>query len=177
MTILIFDEKIFKLKGVFLMKSKYKIPTIIVILSIAIFLHGCEESRSGGSGTIDLARGEPNIVESVLAISVFEDRPDGITDTFDPESDKQVYLWLLWENINKTHRVKIDWYSPSDGVDDPPFWSEEKRISSTTGEKITWFFIDAPKGGLSFDRFESGYWTVDIYLDDLFERSHFFFME
>lgn len=159
------------------MKTLYKLSTIIGILLIAGFMHGCEESRSGGSGTVDLARGEPNITESVLAISVFEDRPEGITDTFDPELDKKVYLWLLWENIDKTHTVKVDWYSPDEDDDDPPFWSEEKRISSTTGETITWFFIDTPKGGLSHDRFVSGYWTVEIFLDDLFERSHLFYME
>lgn len=159
------------------MKLNYKLSTVIVILSIVIFLHGCEESRSGGSGTIDLARGEPNIVESVLALSVFEDRPEGITDTFDPDLDKQVYLWLLWENIDSTHTVKVDWYSPDADEDDPPFWSEEKRITSTTGEKITWFYIDAPTGGLSLDRFVSGYWTVEVFLDDLFERSHLFYME
>ncbi len=73
------------------MKIIYRISLTLFLLSFAIFLHGCEESRSGGSGTIDLARGEPKIADSVLAISVFEDRPEGITDTFDPELDKQVY--------------------------------------------------------------------------------------
>ncbi len=159
------------------MKNIYRISLTLFLLSFAFFLHGCEESRSGGSGTIDLARGEPNIIESVLAISVFEDRPDGIIDTFDPELDKQVYLWMLWENIDKTHSVRVDWYSPDQDEDDPPFWSEERRITSNTGEKITWFYIDAPEGGLSLNRFTSGYWTVEVFLDDLFERSHFFFME
>ncbi len=84
---------------------------------------------------------------------------------------------MLWENIDKTHNVRVDWYSPAEDDDDPPFWSEEKRITSTTGEKITWFYIDAPEGGLSLNRFTSGYWTVEVFLDDLFERSHFFYME
>ena len=159
------------------MKNTYRIALTIFLLSFVIYLCGCEESRSGGSGTIDLARGEPNVVESVLATSVLEDRPQNITDTFDPELDKQIYLWLLWENIDRTHTVTVDWYSPEADDDDPPFWSEERRISSTTSEKITWFYIDAPKGGLSFDRFTSGYWTVEIYLDDLFERSHLFYVE
>ncbi len=159
------------------MKTKHRLFAVIVLLSTIIFLHGCEESRSGGSGTTDLARGEPNIVESALAISVFEDRPEGITDTFDPELDDQVYFWLLWENIDKLHTVRVDWYSPEEDEDDPPFWSEERRISSTTGEKITWFYIDAPTGGLSGDQFVSGYWTVEVFLDDLFERSHLFYME
>ncbi len=158
------------------MKNIYRISLTLFLLSFTIFLHGCEESRSGGSGTIDLARGEPKIADSVLAISVFEDRPEGITDTFDPELDKQVYIWMLWENIDKTHNVRVDWYSPADD-DNAPFWSEEKRITSTTGEKITWFYIDAPEGGLSLNQFVSGYWTVEVFLDDLFERSHLFYIE
>ena len=159
------------------MKNIYRISLTLFLLSIAFFLYGCKESRSGGSGTIDLARGEPNITESVLAISVLDDRPVGITDTFDPEHDKQVYLWLLWENIDKTHSVRVDWYLLDQDEEDPPFWSEERRITSTTGEKITWFYIDAPEGGLSLNRFISGYWIVEVFLDDLFERSHLFYME
>ena len=159
------------------MKQKYISLLVIVLLPLAVVLNGCEESKSGGSGAIDIGRGEPNIVESVLAISVEDDRPNGITDTFDPELDKQVFLWLLWGNIDESHTVEVLWYSPEDDLDDPPFWSEKRTISSTTGEKITWFYIDAPKGGLSGDRFVSGYWTVEVFLDGLFERSHFFYME
>lgn len=149
----------------------------IVLLSLTIFLYGCEETKSGGSGAIDLGRGEPKIVESVTAISVHEDRPDGITDTFDPELDDQVYLWILWGNIEESHTVEVSWYSPEEELDDPPFWSEKRTFSSTTGEKITWFYIDAPEGGLSGNQFVPGYWTVEIYLDGLFERSHLFYME
>lgn len=159
------------------MRQKITLLLILLFLPFTVIINGCEESTSGGSGAIDLGRGEPNIVESVLAISVFEDRPDGITDTFDPELDEQVYLWLLWENIDERHIVEVLWYSPEDEEDDPPFWTEKRTISSTTGEKITWFYIDAPKGGLSGDRFATGYWTVEIYLDGLFERSHLFYME
>ena len=148
-----------------------------VLLSLAILLNGCEETTSGGSGSIDLGRGEPKIVESVMSISVHDDRPDGITDTFSSEADEQVYLWILWGNIDETHKVKIEWYSPEEDVDDPPFWSDESTISSTTGEKITWFYIDAPEGGLSGDQFSAGWWSVDIFLDGLFERSHLFYME
>ncbi len=159
------------------MKQKYTSFLVIVLLPFAIILNGCDETRSGGSGTIDLGRGEPNIVESVLAISVHEDRPDGITDTFSAEVNDQVFLWLLWENIDESHTVKVSWFSPEDDLDDPPFWSEERTISSTTGEKITWFYIDAPERGLRGDQFATGEWFVEIFLDGLFERSHLFYVE
>lgn len=159
------------------MRKRNTILFGIVLFSLTIILYGCDETKSGGSGAIDLGRGEPNIVESVLSVAVHEDRPDGITDTFDPEIDEQVFLWVLWENINNGHKVRVLWYSPEDDAEDPPFWEEERTISSTTGEKITWFYIDAPKGGLSGDRFASGYWSVEVHLDGLFERSHLFYME
>ncbi|MDE0481251.1 MAG: hypothetical protein OXI67_01610 [Candidatus Poribacteria bacterium] len=160
-----------------MMKQKYIPLLVIVLLPFLVILNGCEESKSGGSGAIDLGRGEPNIVESVLAISVHEDRPDGITDTFSAEVNDQVYLWLLWENIEESHTVEVSWFSPEDDLDDPPFWNEKRTISSTTGEKITWFYIDAPTGGLSGDQFATGEWFVEIFLDGLFERSHLFYVE
>ena len=160
------------------MKQVYTSFLVIVVLLFAIVLNGCEETKSGGSGVTDLGRGEPSIVESVLAISVDEDRPVGIIDTFDSEIDEQVFLWVLWKNIDQRHTVKVLWYSPDDDEEeDPPFWSEERTITSTTGEKITWFYVDAPEGGLSGDQFASGYWSVNIFLDGLFERSHLFYME
>ena len=151
--------------------------SLLCIFLFLIILTGCEESTSGGSGAIDLGRGEPNIVESVLSLSVHDDRPDGITDTFVSEINDQVYLWLLWENINKAHTVKVSWFSPEDDVDNPPFWTEERTISSSTGEKITWFYIDAPETTLAVDQFAKGEWFVEVFLDDLFERSHIFYME
>lgn len=157
------------------MKNLYT-SLLAIVLVLCVISIGCEETPSGGSGAIDLGRGEPNIVESVMSISVHEDRPDGITDTFVSEVNEQVYLWLLWENIDKAHTVKVSWFSPEDGVDDPPFWSEERTISSATGEKITWFYIDAPENRLAIDQFAKGEWFVEIFLDGLFERSHIFFM-
>lgn len=159
------------------MKKSYTVLFCLVLFLAAFVLSGCEESKSGGSGVIDIGRGEPNIVESVTSISVFEDRPDGITDTFSAEFNDQVYLWILWGNIDETHTIKVSWFSPEDDLDDEPFWTEERSITSTTGEKITWFYIDAPKGGFSGDQFLPGEWFVEVYLDDLFERSHLFFVE
>ncbi len=142
----------------------------IVLLSLTIAVGGCSEDPSGGSGFTDVARGEPTIVDSALAISVFDDRPDGITNTFSAGVNDQVYLWLLWANITEEHTVEVSWYSPEDGLDDPPFWEEKQTFTSTTGDKITWFYIDLPD--------IIGEWFVEVYLDgDLFERSHVFWVE
>ena len=148
-------------------------PTLgIVLLSLAVAVSGCSDTSSGGSALIDVGRDEPAIIDSVLAISVFEDRPDGITTTFSAEVNDQVFLWILWANITEPHTVEVSWYSPEDDLDDPPFWTEEKSLTSTTGDKITWFYIDLPEPDIT------GEWFVEIYLDDdLFERSHVFQVE
>ena len=144
----------------------------IVLLSLTLLVSGCSEDPSGGSGFTDIARGEPTIVDSALAISVFDDRPDGITDKFSAEFNDQVYLWVLWANITEEHTVEVSWYSPEDGLDDPPFWEEKQTFTSTTGDKITWFYIDLPDPDIT------GEWFVEVHLDgDLFERSHVFWVE
>ena len=144
----------------------------IAILSLTIALSGCGEEASGGSGFTDIGPGELMIVDAALAISVFDDRPDGITDTFSAEFNDQVFLWLLWSNITEEHTIEVSWYSPEDGVDDPPFWTEKKNLTSTTGDKITWFYVDLPEPDIT------GEWFVEVYLDgDLFERSYVFWVE
>ena len=144
----------------------------ITVLSLTVALIGCSEDPSGGSGFTDVGRGEPMIVDSALAISVFDDRPDGITDNFSAEFNDQVFLWLLWSNITEKHRIEVSWYSPEDDLEDPPFWTEEKNLTSTTGDKIMWFYIDLPEPDIT------GEWFVEVYLDgDLFERSYIFWVE
>ena len=143
----------------------------IVLLSLTMALSGCGEEPSGGSGFTDLGRGEPTIIDSALAIAVFDDRPDGITDTFSAEHNDQVYLWILWANITEEHTAEVLWYSPEEGHDDPAFWSEKKTFTSTTGDKITWFYVDLPEPDII------GEWFVEVYLDgDLFERSYIFWV-
>ena len=138
----------------------------IVLLSLTIALSGCGEDPSGGSGFTDLGRDDPIIVDAALATDVFDDRPDGITTTFVVDVDDRVFLWVLWSNIEKQHTIEVSWFSPDDDLDGPPFRSEEKRLTSTTGDKITWFYIDLPD--------DKGDWFVQIHLDDLFERSYWF---
>ena len=142
---------------------------ILLSVILGLGLNGCGESSSGGSGLTDVGRGEPIIVDSVTAISVFEERPDGITDTFNADVNEQIFLWVLWNNIEEQHTVEVSWFSPADDLEDPPFWKESQTFTSTTGEKITWFYIDTPA--------DTGEWFVEIYLDGLFERSHIFWVE
>ena len=141
----------------------------VALLPLMIVLIGCSETSSGGSGLTDVGRDEPTIVDSVLAIDVFEDRPDGITTDFFADANERVYLWILWANIAKQHTVEVSWFSPDDDLEDPPFWNEKQTLTSTTGDKITRFYIDLPD--------DTGEWFVEIYLDDLFERSHVFWVE
>ena len=142
---------------------------VIVLLPLMIALGGCSETSSGGSGFTDVGRDEPTIIDSVLATDVFDDRPDGITTTFVVDVDDKVFLWILWSNVEKRHTVEVSWFSPDDDLDGTPFWSEEKPLTSTTGDKITWFYMDLPDN--------RGDWFVQVYLDDLFERSHWFRVE
>ena len=151
-----------------LLTSRYS-TLAIAVLPLMIALSGCSETPSGGSGFTDVGRGEPTIVDSALAINVFDDRPDGITTTFSADVNDQVFLWILWTNVSEKHTVEVSWFSPNDDLEDPPFWKETKTLTSTTGDKITWFYIDLPD--------HIGEWFVEIYLDDLFERSHVFWVE
>ncbi len=151
------------------MRQSYTMIVGIILLGLMIGLKGCEDSASGGSGLTDVGRAEPTIVDSVLAINVFEERPDGITDNFFAEVNEEIFLWILWNNIEESHKVKVSWFSPEGDLDDPPYWEAEQTFTSTTGEKITWFYIENP-GDL-------GEWFVEIYLDGLFERSHIFWVE
>ena len=47
--------------------------------------------------------------------------------------------------------------------------SDSQTVDSSSGFAITWFAIDKPGNG-----FAEGNWSVDVYLDDLFERSYLF---
>ncbi|MCZ6678336.1 MAG: hypothetical protein O7E52_13920 [Candidatus Poribacteria bacterium] len=155
------------------MHNRYHMSSLFPILVLAsIIFGGCDESPSGGSASIALLRGEPVILDSVLAINVNEDRPDGITDTFFSRVSDRIHLWIFWTNVEDTHTVEVLWFSPEEDTDDPPFRREEEIFNSETGDQITWFFIDQPSNG-----FPEGEWFVEIFLDGLFERSHVFLVE
>jgi len=146
---------------------------ILIVLAVLLpipFLSGCE-ARSGGGAVVTPMRDEPAIVDSVMAIDVHEDRPNGITNVFFSD-DEQIYLWIYWINVEGRNKVEVRWFSPDEEVDDPPYWEETQSFTSTTGQQITWFFIDKPSGG-----FTKGDWSVEIFLNDNFERTHIFTVE
>ncbi len=142
------------------------------LLCSAMLVSGCDETGSGGSGSSGVLRGEPAIVDSVLAISVVDDRPDGITDVFVSDLNDKIFLWIYWTHVEGRHTVDVRWFSPNTALDDPPFREERETFSSASGEQITWFFIERP-----FIGFRKGEWIVEIDIDNLFERSHLFLVE
>lgn len=142
---------------------------IVLSLGVSLML-GCGE-KSGGAGSVSPLEGEPMILDAVLALDVVDDRPNGITDTFRTD-DERIYLWIYWVNVEGRHTVRVEWFTPSQGVDEPPYLKTVEHFNSRTGDRITWFYIDRPPGG-----FERGEWQVFIYLDNLFERSFIFYVE
>jgi len=149
------------------MEKISKLLSILFLsLASALTFYACESS--GGSGSSSPLMDEPAIVDSALAINVVDNRPDGITDTFFDSSD-QIYVWIYWENVEGRHNVEVDWISPEDEIDAPPYHKDIESFTSSTGTAITWFYIDKPIGG-----FAQGEWFVDIYLDDYFDRSLIF---
>ena len=153
------------------MGGKFNMRFFLVLFLGSVIFGGCEESPSGGSGSLNLLKGEPAILDSVLAISISDDRPDGIADVFF-DSSERIHLWIFWANVEGRHRVEVRWFSQEQDVEDPPFRKDQETFSSSTGDQITWFFIDRPSDG-----FPTGEWFVEIFLDDLFERSHVFFVQ
>jgi len=145
---------------------RFQFVFVIVIMALPAFILGCSES--GGSGAVEPLSDEPMILDSVLCINVEGDRPDGITDIF-LRSDDRIYIWIYWTNIEGTSTIKTVWYEPDE---DMPYREDSQLIRSETGFGITWFYLDKPVGG-----FTDGEWSVEIYLDGEFERSHLFMVE
>ncbi len=152
------------------MNKAYILTFSVGLLCAGTILGGCGEP-TGGSGSSEVLRNEPIILESVLALSVSDDRPDGITDVIVSDLDDRVYLWMFWTDVKGRHTAQVRWFSPDASRDDP-LLKEDRVFSSASGEHITWFFIDRPLGG-----FEKGEWSVEIRLDGLFERSHLFLVQ
>ena len=136
------------------------------VIVLPVLVLGCAEG--GGSGAVEPLADEPMILESVMCLDIDDTRPVGITNSF-LESDEAVYVWIYWTNIEGRSTVEAAWFRPGK---ESPFREESQTIHSSTGFSITWFFIEAPSDG-----FTEGEWSVDIYLDGQFERSHLFIVE
>ena len=150
------------------MQSKFHLFGLFIkLFLIGIIFGGCDDAGSGGSGSVSLLRGEPVILDSALATNVNESRPDGIVNSF--FKDERIYLWMFWANVQGRHTVEVNWFSPEDDLDSPPFREEQETFTSSTGDQIIWFFIDPPSSG-----FPEGDWYVEILMDGLFERKHLF---
>lgn len=143
--------------------KKFSPFVIIVVVLSPIFASGCTES--GGSASIEPMADEPMILDSVMCIAVNNDRPDGVTNSFYRTDDK-IYIWIYWANIEDSSTVKVVWFEPNK---DTPFREDPQIVRSETGFAITWFYIEKPVGG-----FSEGEWSVEIYLDGQFQRSHLF---
>jgi len=150
------------------MDKRRTAPLFLTIFWVCVICGGCDET---GSGSSDILRGEPVILDLALAINLLDDRPDGITTSF-LSGDDRIYLWVLWTNVEGRHTARVEWFTPDQELDESPFRGEDEVFSSATGEQITWFFITPPQG-----EFPEGEWRVVVYLDDLFERSHIFFVD
>ena len=132
----------------------------ILLVSIA----GCEE-EGGDKGVLEPLADEPMILESVMCLDIDDGRPQEITDTF-LDSDDSIFIWIYWSNVPAESEIEVLWFEPGEDI---ALVRDSQTIRSETGFAVTWFSIDEPLLG-----FEDGEWSVDIYLDDLFERSHLF---
>lgn len=141
--------------------------SITALIALPIILCGCSES--GGSSSVEPMADEPMILDAVLCISVKNNRPEGITDTFYRANDARIYVWVYWTNLEDVSTAKAIWYEPDK---DAPFREDIQTIKTNSGFGITWFYIDEPIGG-----FKTGEWSVEIYLDGNLERSLLFTVE
>ena len=135
----------------------------VMLLIIPLSMIACSES--GGSSAVEPYSDEPMIVDSAMCINVDQNRPDGITSMF-LNSDDKIYIWLYWSHVDTSATAKAVWYKPDSEV---PYREDSQIVRSDSGFAITWFYLDKPIGG-----FATGEWSVEIYLDDKFERSYLF---
>ena len=140
---------------------------VFAVMILSVLILGCDNNE-GGKGVVEPLSDEPMVLESVMCLDIDDARPLGITDTF-LESDDWIYVWIYWTNIEDRSTVRVAWFEPDENM---PFREDSQIVDSSTGFAITWFFIERPDDG-----FEEGEWSVDIYLDGLFERSYLFTVE
>ena len=134
----------------------------LLVLVPAVFLFSACEIPIHGSGTGEIEG--PYIVESVLASGINDDGfPIGITDEFYPGGD--VYLWILWEDYREYHQVNVVWLKPSGSI-----FVQDSIMTSGDGLKVTYFMIHLSQVS------ERGEWEVQVYLDNEFRRSLYFYV-
>jgi hypothetical protein len=133
-------------------------------LALISFIFGCGEGE-GGTGVVEPLADEPMILESVMCLDVDDARPVLITDSF-LKSDNRIVVWIYWTNLEKESNIEVIWFAPDEDI---PYREDSQTVNSDTGYAITWFYLEKPD-----ENFDVGEWSVDIYLDDLFERSHLF---
>ena len=81
---------------------------------VLLLVSSCGDDKNSAGVSANLVRGEGIVADSVLAINVSQDRPDGITNHFFSDSER-IFLWLYWTNVTGTHTVKVRWFSPTEG--------------------------------------------------------------
>lgn len=141
--------------------GKYWPAFMTIVLMVLVI--GCSEDSD--RGTLEPLADEPMIVDGVTCLKIQDARPAGITDTF-VESDDKIYIWIYWSNVETVSDVEVLWFEPEK---DTALSSDIQTINSSSGFAITWFSIDKPLGG-----FAEGNWSVDVYLDNMFQRSYIF---
>ena len=132
-------------------------------VALMVLVIGCSEDSD--RGTLEPLADEPMIVDAVTCLRIEGARPAGITDTF-VESDDKIYIWIYWSNVETVSDVEVLWFEPEE---DTALSSDIQTIDSSSGFAITWFSIDKPLGD-----FAEGSWSVDVYLDNMFQRSYLF---
>ena len=137
-------------------------PAFMVVLLLFLVV-GCSDDSD--KGIIEPLADEPMIVDAAMCLRIEDTRPAGITDTF-LESDDKIYIWIYWSNVDTASTVEVLWFEPDENT---ALSSDSQTIDSSSGFAITWFSIDKPLGD-----FAEGDWSVDVYLDGLFERSYLF---
>ena len=141
--------------------GRYWSAFMVVLLLFLVV--GCSEDSD--MGIVEPLADEPIIVDAATCLRIEDTRPAGITDTF-LESDDKIYIWIYWSNVDAVSTVEVLWFEPDE---DTALLSDSQTIDSSSGFAITWFSIDKPLGD-----FAEGDWSVDVYLDGLFERSYLF---
>jgi hypothetical protein len=137
--------------------KRYLLP---LVCAGAVALAACNEEKASGELIGPLSG--PHVAESVLALDVFEGVPVGITDTF--VQDEIVHLWVRWDRLEPPHEAEAVWYDPNaDEVD-----SSLIEIVNGPAEQITVFSLELTPVSML------GFWTVDLWLDGEFQRSHLF---